>query len=134
MTLEFKLTIDSIDLFAGSEDVEFAADFVEEIRAKKFSMNGGLFVLMHLDKEDEIVAWGAAYVARRVEPVVDEPSCKDEARMPEFMEYRAVGPQIDSGNWAAELVNSLIAENRGKLPDGWLEQAMKGVETSSTKH
>ena len=54
--------------------------------------------------------------------------------MPEFMEYRAVGPQMGNGNWAAELVNLLIAENRGKLPDGWLEQAMEDLETSATKH
>lgn len=134
MTLEFKLTIDSIGLFTGSEDVEFAPDLVEEIRANKFSMNGGLFIAMRLDGEDDTYSSAAAYVARRVEPVVDEPSSVAEGLMPEFMEYRAVGPQMGNGNWAAELVNSLIAENRGKLPDGWLEQAMEDLETSATKH
>ncbi|MBN2740066.1 MAG: hypothetical protein JXR35_04095 [Rhodobacteraceae bacterium] len=134
MRLEFKLTICDISLVAGSEDGQFLPEFVEQFRAEKFSLTGGMLVTIRVSGGNDTDLRETAYVARRVEPTSAEPSSFAEAKSPEFMDYRAVGPNTGRGNWAADLVNSLIADNYGKLPDGWLERAMEDVGTNGVKH
>lgn len=124
---EYSVKIDQVDLSLERQEQVFTDEMLRRLDADKFSMTGGLYVFFSVISGGEVFIPGSALVARRIEPIKEEPNSFAQASLPEFMEYRAYGGAGTTG-WAVDFANALIAANYGKLPGGWLELAMERTE------
>jgi hypothetical protein len=98
-------------------------------------MKAGLFVTISIESDGSPYPLTQAYVpvARRVKSIKREPNSGHEAGLAKFMEYRSFHTRGSLG-WGGRLVNALITANRGKLPDGWLQDGMQRFDIAETSH
>tara|TARA_R110002049_G_scaffold164956_3_gene330976 strand:+ start:5304 stop:5702 length:399 start_codon:yes stop_codon:yes gene_type:complete len=119
VTQRFDLLIG--DVWVQDSDKEWTKDFKKQMADRGFTMVNGLMVSVTLVDPDQSspIAITIVPVARRLSPIKREPRSREEAEQAEFMEYRAFfGPKAGF-KWGSHIVNGIIGNNRGKVPEKW---------------
>lgn len=128
------LEIKRVDTNTARDSIR-SANVIHQMQASGFSMKGGIYVEIFGREVDGDELFLNCYVpvARRIKPVLRLPENGVEAMSPDFMEYRCfTGDGHSSVHWGSHMINMLISNNYGKLPQAWLDAALNDIEAITT--
>ena len=126
---EVKILVNRADMTLAQDKDVWNENFLASLVKEGFTMKGGVYVGLEMQRNGETMSFDYVPVARRTAPMEGEPNNTAESIEPRFMKNYAFRNENTGGlNWGADFINTIIAENEGKMPDEWLEQAFATSE------
>lgn len=111
-----------VDLITVPDEGTLNDEYIAELETIGFTLKGGAYVMVEMWEDGQMMTLDYVEVARRIKPVVGEPTNDYESHSPEFMTHRAMRNQFSGSlNWGADFINMMIVRNGGEMPSEWLE-------------
>ena len=123
--------IHSVDMDTADPSETYSEDLLSRLETMGFSMKGGLYVAMLLGCDGEDFAADYVRLARRIGDGPDVTDPLFGTRDPRNMEFFALrNDRVGFASWGADILNTMIHENDGKLPDAVAQMKFDSVDFS----
>lgn len=129
---EITILVNRADMSLAQDEEVWGEAFLGLLREEGFTMKGGVYIGLEMQRNGETMAVDYVPVARRNVPMEGQPNCMAEAIEPRFMKNCAFrNENRGASNWGADFINSIIAANEGEMPSEWLGRAFETTEADT---